>query len=405
MFSVAALAVTLAAVVVLSRRGVPLAVGLMGSSLALGLITGVEPATIGAAFLRTVVRPDVVSLALVVLGLSCLGKVMSQSGAFDNLLLDARSLVQNQLVLLSGFPALLGMLTIPGGAIMSASMVGEIGDGLGMNGHQKAACNNLFRHLWYFAYMIHPMYALIESVSGVRLLTLFKLGVGPAALAWVVALRTCARRGEPVPGPRGHRGQAARRLAYSALPILVVAVGRGVLGMNFVGAVVLGLATAILYGWSGPWYWSRFRAHVGLRLRFKPDLWLSATAVGVMVFQEFIRLTEVNRGVAALITEQGIPLQLTALLIPLALGLVSGSNLAAVGMSIPLFVSVAPPGMLDRYVVFAYTSSVAGYMMSPVHLCHVLSCQYFGVTQERVVRHMLPTLLTLVAGSALLLLA
>lgn len=404
MFLAATLAVILIAVVVFSRRGVPLGVGLTAGSLVLGLSGDVGPATIAGVFLRTLVRPDVVSLALVVLGISWMGRVMSQSGAFTNLLTDARSLVRNQLVLLSGFPALLSMLTIPGGAIMSAGMVGEIGDELGMQAQEKAACNVLFRHLWYFVYMVHPMYAMIEGISGVRILTMLQLAIGPVALSWLVGLKTCARRGKPaVHNGNGSRLTAAGRLAYASLPILVVIVTRGILGMNFVLAVSLGLATAVLYGWHEAPDRPRLRDQVSTRLRTRPDLWLGAAAVGVMMFQEFIRLTGVHQSLAGLITERGIPLPITALLVPLVLGMASGSNLAAVGMSVPLFVAVVPPALLARYVVFVYTCSMAGYMISPVHLCQVLSCQHFGTTQERVVRQMLPALLTLVAASASLL--
>lgn len=404
MFLPAALAVILVTVVVFSRRGVPLGLGLTVGSLALGLLGGLGPATIGGVFLSTLVRPDVISLALVVLGISWMGRVMSHSGAFTNLLADARSLIRNQLVLLSGFPALLSMLTIPGGAIMSAGMVGEIGDELGLQAHEKAACNVLFRHLWYFVYMVHPMYALIESISGVRLLTMFQLAIGPVALSWLVGLRTCARPGKAAANPgNGSRLSALGRLAYASLPILVVIVARGILGMNFVVAVGLGVAAAVMYGWHGSQHRPRLRDHVSARLGIRPDLWLGAAAVGVMMFQQFIGVTGVNRLLAGLISEQGIPLPVTAFLVPLVLGMASGSNLAAVGMSVPLFVAVVPPALLSRYVVFIYTCSLAGYMVSPVHLCQVLSCQHFGTTQERVVRQMLPALLTLVAASAALL--
>lgn len=399
-----ALAVILVSVVVLSRRGIPLGLGLTVGSLVLGLLSGLGPAAMVGVFLSTLVRPDVVSLALVVLGISWMGRVMSHSGAFTNLLADARSLVRNQLVLLSGFPALLSMLTIPGGAIMSAGMVGEIGDELGLQAHEKAACNVLFRHLWYFVYMVHPMYALIESISGVRLLTMFQLAIGPVALSWLVGLRTCARPGKAPAYPgNGSRLSALGRLAYASLPILVVIVARGILGMNFVVAVSLGVAAAVMYGWHGAQDRPRLADHVRARLKMRPDLWLGAAAVGVMMFQQFIGVTGVNRLLAELISEQGIPLPVTAFLVPLVLGMASGSNLAAVGMSVPLFVTVVPPALLSRYVVFIYTCSLAGYMVSPVHLCQVLSCQHFGTTQERVVRQMLPALLTLVAASAALL--
>ncbi len=404
MYKPVVLALILAAVVTSSRRGVPLGLGLLLGSVSLALVTGMDAGTTVALLATAATRADTITLAVVVTGIAQLGKVMSHSGAFTNLLADARRLVRNQLALLSGIPALLSMLTIPGGAMMSASMVGEVGQELGLTATQKAACNNLFRHLWYFAYMIHPMYAVVEGLSGVSLGRMFVLGIGPGALAWAVALKTCTRGGQTAGPGSSARARAAGRLAYAALPILVVTVCRGIFRINFVLAVALGLAVAGLYGYTGPWDCRRLLSHYRLRLGYRPDLTLGLAALGVMVFQRFVAATGVNESLAQFISERGIPLPLAVLVLPFTLGLFSGSTYAAVGMAVPLFLTLVPAARYDRYVVFIYICALSGYMISPLHLCHVLSSQYFGVEQPRVVRQMLPALVTLITASALILL-
>ncbi len=397
------LVIILSAIVVGSRRGVPLGAGLLLGSLVLLLATGFGIESSLIVLGEAARHPQTVSLVLVVLGIAHLGKVMSNNGAFANLLEDARALVRRPTALMSGIPALLSMLTIPGGAIMSASMVNELGDELGMKAVEKATCNILFRHLWYFVYMVHPMYAMIESVSGVPLIRLFLLGLGPAALAWLMAYRSCVSVTKPIQLGEGNRYRAASRLLYSALPILVVAIGRGIFRFDFVTTVVAALIVASLYGSGGLDLRGMVR-HGLKQLGKRPDLMLGLASLGVMVFQKVLVETGVTDNVAALITDYNIPLPLAAFLIPLALGLTSGSTFAAVGMTLPLFVGVVPTGALDRYVVFIYISSLSGYIISPLHLCLVLTCEYFGVDQLQLARKALPALAVLVGAAALLLL-
>ncbi len=397
------LVIVLAAIVYGSRHGLPLGAGLLLGSLVLLLTMGFGVEASLTVMVRAMREPATVSLVLVVLGIAHMGMVMSKSGAFTNLLDDARALIGRPTVLMTGIPALLSMLTIPGGAIMSASMVDELGDELGMTAVEKTTCNILFRHLWYFVYMVHPMYAMIETVSGVPLFRLFLLGLGPAVLAWVTAYKTCVRVTKSIQPSSGHRFLAARRLIYSALPILVVAVGRGILRFDFISTVAVALLVASLYGARGLDLNGVLRHAYG-QLAKRPDFILGLASLGVMVFQIILVETGVTESVAQVITSYNIPLPLAAFLVPLALGLTSGSTLAAVGMSLPLFVGLVPAAVLDRYVVFIYISSLSAYVISPLHLCLVLSCEFFGVDQLQVARKALPTLVVLVGAAALLLL-
>ncbi|RYD07088.1 hypothetical protein N752_00465 [Desulforamulus aquiferis] len=63
------------------------------------------------------------------------------------------------------------------------------------------------------------------------------------------------------------------------------------------------------------------------------------------------------------------------ILLPLAVGMLTGLLQACIGVSFPLVMSFIEPS--GAYVMLAYISGVAGVMISPVHLCLVLSIEYF----------------------------
>jgi hypothetical protein len=57
-----------------------------------------------------------------------------------------------------------------------------------------------------------------------------------------------------------------------------------------------------------------------------------------------------------------------------------------------------PGGELNSYaLLLAYTSGEVGLLLSPVHLCFVLSAEYFKANLGKVYRYTLPPLLAIEA--------
>ena len=64
--------------------------------------------------------------------------------------------------------------------------------------------------------------------------------------------------------------------------------------------------------------------------------------------------------------------------IPFFLGLLTGVNQAFVSISFPLLIPVFGQGNPDMVLVmFAYVSGFVGILLSPAHLCLVLTVEYF----------------------------
>jgi len=83
----------------------------------------------------------------------------------------------------------------------------------------------------------------------------------------------------------------------------------------------------------------------------------------------------------------------------------SGIVIAFVGSTLPILVpliqSVGEVQFLPAYVMLILVSGFTGVMLSPMHLCLLLSNEYFGVSMGSVYRHLwLPCVSLIAAGMA-----
>jgi len=98
---------------------------------------------------------------------------------------------------------------------------------------------------------------------------------------------------------------------------------------------------------------------------------------------------------------EGIRLPTLAILaaLPFLVGFATGLSLPFVGIAFPLLVPfIAPDLEVNSYaLLLAYTSGMVGLLLSPLHLCLILSAEYFKATLAKVYRYILPPLLAMEA--------
>ena len=86
-------------------------------------------------------------------------------------------------------------------------------------------------------------------------------------------------------------------------------------------------------------------------------------------------------------------------IVPFAINLITGYNLAGVSMAFPLllvlFTKTGPAG-----VAVAYSGAMLGVLASPVHLCLILTREYFHAEWGHVYRVLIPMILVLLLATA-----
>jgi len=112
--------------------------------------------------------------------------------------------------------------------------------------------------------------------------------------------------------------------------------------------------------------------------------------LGIMVFQNVLRAGDAAATISRELAEAQVPVVVVIALLPFVSGMVTGVAIGFVGTAFPIVIGVVQ-AMPDRptllpFIVLAYGFGHMGQMLSPLHLCQVLSNEYFGTGYAPVYR-------------------
>jgi integral membrane protein (TIGR00529 family) len=283
----------------------------------------------------------------------------------------------------------------------------------------KTQTNQWFRHIWEYWWPLYPGVILALELTRLQLwqfiliqLPLTLIAVGSGAL---LLLRRIPRgEGQPE-GPGGAVPAVRRSFLKLVAPILVVVLVFALLPLLFPGlqrvsryvpmAVGLFLALAVLQ----------------LQRRLPLSAWLKAMlswrALEITLVVVVVRVYGAVIGAplpdgvlpVALLRRElalfGIPDALLIALLPFVCGFTMGSTVGYVGASFPLALSLLGPspafGPLAATTVLAYSFGFMGELLSPVHVCLVLTAEYFHTRLLRAVASLVPPALLALAGATL----
>ena len=92
-----------------------------------------------------------------------------------------------------------------------------------------------------------------------------------------------------------------------------------------------------------------------------------------------------------------IPISLGIVMIPFISGLVTGLAIGFVGTSFPLIVPLIQSNNLINFLSFAglaYTFGYMGMILSPLHLCFLVSKDYYHASLLKSYRQLIPPVIT-----------
>ena len=124
---------------------------------------------------------------------------------------------------------------------------------------------------------------------------------------------------------------------------------------------------------------------------------LALAIFGIMIFREMFNVSQANILIADMIGSIPIPSLLIVIIVPLLLGILTGYNLGAIALSYFLvepFFSFTGINIIGLTSLI-FTSSLAGYLISPIHLCNVLSSEYLKTDTTRMYKMYIPAVIML----------
>ncbi|NIA14504.1 MAG: DUF401 family protein [Nitrospiraceae bacterium] len=412
------LGIALLGIVALMRARAPMGVALLAGAVFLAILFPMTPPAFAKALLGGLVSDQTVFLLTVITAILIFSGALDASGQIARIIDAFKAMVGESRLTLVTFPALIGLLPMPGGAVFSAPMVKAAAQNADIRPEQATIANYWFRHIWEYWFPIYPgvvlMLTLTRVSTGKFLLMQIPLTLLAVAAGYAIILHRIKL------GGRRHRdyspgaiGAFLRELS----PILIVVAAVAVLD-PLMSVLVKGLQTdsivvrrvPVLLGLvlAGAWLFARRGltwATLGKLMRKRNIVEMALLAAGLMMFKAVLE----QSGAVEILRDEfaawNIPLIVIVCALPLAAGLVVGIAIGYVGASFPLVIALlATIPEADRlpYYCLAYSFGYAGMMLSPVHLCLVLTNEYFNASLLRVYRYLIPLCLSIMLGSLLL---
>ena len=369
----------------------------------LGLVMFLGSLFLGALYLIGPVRQAQVILAsttdLVTVNLvtglvliMVLENIIRKRGLLKQMTDSLSRVARDRRISMAILPGVIGLLPSAGGAAFSAPMVQEAAGDLPVSPERRAFINYWFRHIWEYCSPLYPGIILVAAVTRLPLNTvvLSQLPL-PIALVIVGAL-FCFRgvRGSVLPGDR--KKEDVRDLAISLLPIIasiVLVVGFKLNLSAAMAAIVIVLF--ILYRYP-------FR-EIMTAVRESISLNVILMVFGIMVFKGMLDASGAIERLPVLFRESGMPPAAVYFALPFLVGLLTGLTVGFVGSTFPIIVAMTGGHPDPAIVTFAFASGFAGVMLSPTHLCLLLTVQYFKADLAGTYRLLyVPVLLVFLVG-------
>ena len=380
-------------------------------AICLSALFGFKPLAMLKSMVASVLDPKTISIAGIVSLILILSSSMEIAGQMQRLLEKFRGLVSNPRLNLAVFPALIGLLPMPGGAAFSAPMVKELGMQSKLSGAQLSFVNYWYRHIWEHWWPLYPGVLLATVITDLSLPFIMLLMCPFTIIAVWLGYRVL-KKSEALGEARTSDPQASLRPFLKELVPIIIAIVPG-LALGFVFSTVfpnfpiakqsgLILALCMAIGWV--WYEngtskSRIRSTV-LNIRLFKMIYMIAA---ILIFKGILTNSNAAAAVSQELVQMRVPLVLITVALPFLVGISSGIVIAFVGSALPILIplihSFGEAAFLPAYVMLILASGFTGILLSPLHLCFLLSNEHFDVSIGSVYKYLWwPCVLQIIAS-------
>ncbi|MHC4664911.1 MAG: DUF401 family protein [Planctomycetota bacterium] len=396
MYALIAMALALALLVVLLRLKVKLGRAMILSSIGLALLLRVTPGD----FWQTIVyewqtKPLsqttgylFVTLTVLLTLVNVLGTAMRETGVSQRLVPALQGLFRSRRVALAAVPMMMGLLPTPGGIMLSAPMVRDLGDHIGVDRSHSAAVNFLFRHQWETVWPLFPAVPLIQSMFGISALALISHNIVIPVAGTLGGVVFLLLAGIPPRDPQKRSNNSfagnVRNFAHAFWPIAVVAALYA--GFNLSPAIGILLAVILFLAANKVPFggWSRiFKS--GVELDF------ALLVLGALLFKLNLEAGGAIPAVVEFLTDMNVPKHVLIFCLPMLVSFLTGVTMPTVAITFPFLMPFIGTGHEANLALetLAFSGLICGLLITPVHLCLALSASYFEAPLPKIVIRLL----------------
>lgn len=379
--------------IILSRKSISTA--MFTAAVILGITT--SPLELVARDVLTpFINPKVISLSIATSIIPMIGGLMNKLGYLDKMI---KNLKISRRAFMGIAPAIVGLLPMPGGALLSAPMVEKIGE-KDVPGEIVATANVWFRHVFILIYPMSTALIISTEISKISMYTVIPYLSIFAAIAILLGYYSYLRK---VPSNSSYEENSKITKFLGPLSILLLApfidfTLRTTLHIDSAYSVMIGVLASftvlLLHGKPG------LEDHRAVAKRMKPWEFFFLIIAIYAYLNTFI-----DSGLPSLIGTSNLNPFILYIVIPFLLGFATGRVMTPVAILFPVYITQLGY-MTPIFFATTYVTIFMGYIISPVHPCLVVTAEYFKVDVSKIIKHSaLQALIVVIVAAVLLFIA
>ena len=376
-----ALFISIFLILLLIRLRINVSVAIFVGALILGILT-IGSNTLERLF-SVITSYQTVRLLIIVISAFTLGFSMQELGLLKRLSATISGIIGKlSLVIL---PAIVGFLPMPGGALVSAIMLTDLVRRYEVKSEEATFVNYWFRHLWVPIWPLYPSFiigAMVVEVNYLKIIeACYPVTVG-MILAGIVFLRKYIRS---FARSSTSKSEIARNLILSLYPLIIVVVFAIILRIDL--AITLPFAVFILYLHKRP---NIDKIKKILKRTLDPKIVILIFAV--MFYKDLIAYTHSAQIFFNHLKELNFPTPIAAFLLTFVVGFAVGIEISYSAIALPLLTAFTGIGIsfVPKNLMLVFGAGLLGVMMSPLHLCLILTSEYYSANLGNVYRYLIP---------------
>ncbi|MDH5202241.1 MAG: DUF401 family protein [Nitrospirota bacterium] len=315
--------------------------------------------------------------------------ILREHAVLSQMMDAVKAIFRNRKIVVITMPLLIGLLPSVGGAYFSAPMVAESTRDIKMSPEEKGFINYWYRHPWEFILPLYPGLLLASAVSRIELYNLISVNLICAVFVVITGF-IFSMHG--VKGVISREKKLSKRGLWSFIPIvailLPVVIFRIELHYALIAVVIF---LFIFYRYNLKSIFTVFKHGFSLDVII--------LILGVMLFKEAMEGSGAVKNLSQFFVKEGIPVLPILFLLPFITGMLTGLTVGFVGSTFPLILSIAGSTAISP-IAFAFASGFLGVLLSPVHICLILTKEYFKADLWGMYKMMIPASL-IVFGAAM----
>lgn len=362
-------------IVVLLRFKVLIGPAILSGGLLIWLFESRSFEKLWVAFTETLTMQRTWDLLLCLYFVMCLEVELRKSGSLHGMVVTLRNIFSSNKVTLAFMPAFLGLLPSLGGARFSAPIVQEASEGIAVDDEQKSAINLWFRHIFEFSNPLMPGVILACGIANVSIGDLIDQVGWVTILCFVLGWIFLIVPLKITDPEKATNTQHDRTIDWKSLILAFGPIVKSfllIVAFDVQAALAMGLVVVAfipLYFW--------FKRPISVKSVFTESLdkKLFFNVVCILYFIQLLTVIGTLDEIVNVFNNSALPQAVIIACLSFIFGVMTGMGQGYIAIVMPIVALMAPGNIVLVGIAMVY--GMAGQMVTPTHLCILVTVEYF----------------------------